>query len=319
MAIHEPIIHHLFHPGTGTWQFVVADPVTKSAVIIDPVLDFDPATATISTPSADKLLSLIHEQGYTVERLLETHAHADHLTASGYLQARLAERQNSRPATGIGKRITQVQETFAPRYGIPLEEYHNVFDHLFEDDEVFTIGNIEAKAMHLPGHTPDHMGYLIGGMTTESVDGLLLTALTSSGNLFCGDSLFNADVGSARCDFPGGNANDLYGSVRKVLALPGHYKLWTGHDYPPGGEGRKDPLPYQTVEEQRERNKHLRDGVAEEEFVAWRRERDGGLGQPRLIHYALQVNVRGGRLPKPSSAGDQMFRMPLKLGALSRW
>ncbi|KAH6696844.1 putative metallo-beta-lactamase domain protein [Plectosphaerella plurivora] len=295
MAPNEPIISHSFHPGTGTWQFLVADPLSKSAVIIDPVLDFDPATSTISTTSADHLLSLVKENGYNIERLLETHAHADHLTASGYLQARLAERQEVAPVTCIGKRITEVQQTFAPRYGIPVEEYRDVFDHLFEDEEVFTIGSVEAKVMHLPGHTPDHIGYLVGG------------------NLFCGDSLFNADVGSARCDFPGGNAHDLYVSVRKVLDLPGHYKLWTGHDYPPGGEGRKDPLPYQTVEEQREKNKHLRKGVVEEEFVTWRSERDGGLGQPRLLHYALQVNVRGGRLPRPNSAGDRLLQMPLKM------
>lgn len=157
------IISHVYHAGTGTWQFIVADPGTKSAVIIDPVLDFDPARAAISTSSADDLLFLAKKNDYTIERLLETHAHADHLSASGYLQGRLVEMQQSRPVISIGKGITQVQDTFATRYGIPREETENVFDHLFEDQEVFMIGGIEAKAMHLPGHTPDHMGYMIGG------------------------------------------------------------------------------------------------------------------------------------------------------------
>ncbi|RYO78962.1 hypothetical protein DL766_007488 [Monosporascus sp. MC13-8B] len=290
----EPAINHVFHPPTGTWQFVVADPTTKSAVIIDPVLDFDPAKATISTLTADALLTLVCEEGYKIEKLLETHAHADHITAASYLQTRLAEQQQSRPDVCIGRRISQVQETFAPRYGIPRGELEGAFDHLFEDDETFCVGSIKAKAIHLPGHTPDSMGYVIGS------------------NVFCGDSLFNADVGSARCDFPGGNALDLYASVRKILSLPENFKIWTGHDYPPGGEGRTAPLPCQTVREQKERNKHFRDGAAKNEFVEWRMERDGGLGEPRLLHYSLQVNVRGGRLPRVSDTGDRMLHVPIK-------
>ncbi|RYP23248.1 hypothetical protein DL765_001157 [Monosporascus sp. GIB2] len=290
----EPVINPIFHPPTGTWQFVVADPTTKSAVIIDPVLDFDPAKAAISTLTADALLSLVREQGYKIEKLLETHAHADHLTAASYLQMRLAEQQQPRPDICIGRRISQVQETFAPRYGIPRDELEGAFDHLFEDDEAFCVGSIEAKAIHLPGHTPDNMGYVIGS------------------NVFCGDSLFNADVGSARCDFPGGSALDLFASVRKILNLPENFKIWTGHDYPPGGEGRTAPLPCQTVGEQKERNKHVRDGVTKDEFVEWRKERDGGLGEPRLLHYSLQVNVRGGRLPRVSDTGDRMLHVPIK-------
>ena len=161
----EPIIHACFEPNTSTWQYIVADPATKAAVIIDPVLDFDPARNAISTESADGLLALVIEKGYTVERLLETHVHADHLTAANYLQSRLSEAagDQKKPVICIGKRIGGVQERFARRYGIAKDEYESAFDKLFDDDEVFHLGQLEAKAVHLPGHTPDHMGYLIGG------------------------------------------------------------------------------------------------------------------------------------------------------------
>lgn len=159
----EPTIHDIFETVTGTWQYIVADPSTKTAVIIDPVLDYDPAMQTITTTSADGLLSLIQNQGYKIDRILETHAHADHLTAASYLQSRLAQIQGSRPPIGIGKRIEQVQNLFGQRYGIAKEEWSGVFDKLFEDDETFSIGELTATAIHLPGHTPDHLGYQIGG------------------------------------------------------------------------------------------------------------------------------------------------------------
>lgn len=162
----EPVVKSIYHAQTGTWQFIVSDPVTKHAVVIDPVLDFDPAKAAISTTTADDLLSLVRGEGYTVEKILETHVHADHLTAASYLQTRLSEQQGSRPQICIGKRVAQVQDTFCPRYDIAKDEVHSVFDHLFQDDETFKIGNIEAKAIHLPGHTPDHLGYIIGGMSS---------------------------------------------------------------------------------------------------------------------------------------------------------
>jgi glyoxylase-like metal-dependent hydrolase (beta-lactamase superfamily II) len=163
----RPTIHNVFESKTGTWQYVVADPTTLTAVIIDPVLDYDPATQVITTDSADALLSLVKEKRYKVEKILETHAHADHLTAASYLQKRLTEEQGNRPPIGIGKRIGQVQKLFGQRYGIPAEEYEGVFDKLFDDDETFKIGNLTAKAIHLPGHTPDHLGYRIGGKPTH--------------------------------------------------------------------------------------------------------------------------------------------------------
>lgn len=162
-AAQEPTIHNVFENVTGTWQYIVADPSTSSAVIIDPVLDYEPATQAITTRSADELLSLVQEKGYKIEKIIETHAHADHLTSSSYLQSRLAQIQGHRPPIGIGKRIEQVQKLFGKRYGVTKDEYNHVFDKLFDDDETFSIGNLIAKAIHLPGHTPDHLGYQIGG------------------------------------------------------------------------------------------------------------------------------------------------------------
>ncbi|KAK0744175.1 beta-lactamase-like protein [Schizothecium vesticola] len=256
MSTPEPIIHTCFEPRTSTWQYVVADPSTKSAVIIDSVLDFDLSTSTISTETADGLLSLVKENGYTVRHILETHVHADHLTASRYLQQQLEQTNpdQTKPAICIGKRIHGVQERFAGRYGIEKAEYEGAFDRLIDDDDVFPLGELQVQAMHLPGHTPDHMGYMVGA------------------NVFCGDSLFNTDVGSARCDFPDGNAHELYAS---------------------------EPRAYTTVAEQKEANKHLKAGTSEAEFVAWRQGRDAGLAEPRLLHQALQFNIRAGRLPAP--------------------
>ena len=289
----------IFEPKTGTWQYIVADPTTKQAIIIDSVLDYDPATAQLSTKSADNLLAMVSKQGYTITHILETHAHADHLTASRYLQKQLQQRQTRRPEVCIGRRIKDVQSLFGPRYGIPQPELDEAFDRTFGDGEKFKFGSLEAEIIHLPGHTPDHIGYLIGS------------------NVFTGDSIFNPDVGSARCDFPGGSATALYKSMAKLLSLPPHYKLYTGHDYPPetreaSDRGAKE-MPYTTVERQRRENKHVKEGTKEEDFVRWRSDRDSGLSEPRLIHQALQVNIRGGRLPQPDSTGMRFLYVPLKV------
>ncbi|KAJ9303054.1 hypothetical protein DTO271G3_428 [Paecilomyces variotii] len=291
----EPIIHDIFETQTGTWQYVVADPSTLTAVIIDPVLDYDPTTQIITTSSADQLLSLIKEKNYKIDRILETHVHADHITAATYLQKRLGAEQGQLPPISIGKRIGQVQTLFSRRYSVPREEYENVFEKLFDDDETFSIGELWATAIHLPGHTPDHLGYKIGD------------------NVFCGDSLFNVDIGTARCDFPGGSANDLYNSGRKLLSLPDHVKIWPGHDYPPEGRG---PVPWISVKAHREKNTHLNDKVTEDEFVTFRKERDAKLAEPRLLHQSLQMNIRAGRLPKPTESGHRMLHLPLKLRVL---
>ncbi|KAH8817200.1 putative metallo-beta-lactamase domain protein [Xylogone sp. PMI_703] len=292
----EPIIHSVFESKTGTWQYVVADPSTLTAVIIDPVLDYDPATQALTTSSANSLLSLVKQNGYKVTWILETHAHADHLTAATYLQKCLAEQQGHRPPIGIGKRIGKVQELFSRRYGVPEEEYQTVFDVLLDDNQTIDIGELTATVMHLPGHTPDHLGYKIGD------------------NVFCGDSLFHADIGTARCDFPGGSAHNLFDSGRKLLNLPDHVKIWPGHDYPPEG---REAIPCMTVQEHKNQNKHLRDGVTEEQFVALRKERDQKLGEPRLLHQSLQINIRAGRLPQPTESGHRMLRLPLKTAGLN--
>ncbi|KAJ5721575.1 uncharacterized protein N7483_009509 [Penicillium malachiteum] len=291
-----PTVHNVFEPVTGTWQYIVSDESSRVAVIIDPVLDYDPTTQSITTHSADFLLSLIKEKGYKVERILETHAHADHLTAASYLQKQLMQLQGFQPSIGIGKRIEKVQKLFGQRYGLPSEEYETVFDKLFEDDEVFNIGSLSAKAIHLPGHTPDHLGYQIGD------------------NVFCGDSLFHTDIGTARCDFPGGDARDLYRSSRKLLALGEHVKIWPGHDYPP--DGRDSPIAWTSVADHKKQNKHVAENVSEKEFVAMRTERDAKLNAPRLLHPSLQVNIRAGRLPQPLDSGHRMLHLPLKLNGL---
>ncbi|KAE8356369.1 beta-lactamase-like protein [Aspergillus coremiiformis] len=292
-AAGEPTIHAVFENVTGTWQYVVADPSTSAAVIIDPVLDYDPASQVVATSSADTLLSLVKEKGYKVERILETHVHADHLTAAAYLQKQLSQEQGRKPPIGIGKRIGPVQRLFGRRYAVSPEEYNVVFDVLFDDDENFHIGNLTATAIHLPGHTPDHLGYKIGE------------------NVFCGDSLFHADIGTARCDFPGGDAHTLFNSGRKLLSLPDHVRIWTGHDYPP--EGREVPVPWLSVKDHKRQNRHLKDGITEEEFVSMRSERDAKLAEPRLLHQSLQINIRAGQLPKPTEYGHRMLHLPLKL------
>ncbi|KAK7413075.1 hypothetical protein QQX98_008023 [Neonectria punicea] len=290
----DTTIHDLFEPKTGTWQYVVADPETKHAVVIDPVLDFDPAKNTTSTETADAILSLVKEQNYLVVKILETHVHADHITSAGYLQSKLAHCQSQSPKICIGKRVGQTQEHFGRRYGIPDSEYKDAFDQLLDDDEIFSIGQLEAKTIHLPGHTPDHLGYVIGD------------------NVFCGDSLFNPDVGSARCDFPGGDASALYSSARKMLSLPENFKIWTGHDYPPGGDdGRANPLAATTVFEQNKSNKHLKGEVPKDEFIQWRTTRDAGLPAPRLLHQSLQLNIRAGKMPAESASGDRLLHIPV--------
>lgn len=207
---------------------------------------------------------------------------------------------------------------FGQRYGVSETEYKDVFGRLLSDDEVFRVGELSVQAVHLPGHTPDHLGYMVGGTSPSDVlhGPMKLVKLTDDiENIFCGDSIFHSDIGTARCDFPGGSATDLFNSARKLLSLPDSTKIWTGHDYPP--PGRETPVPWLSVAEHRKQNKHLMGDVSAEEFVRVRQERDKQLAEPKLLHQSLQTNIRGGRLPLPmvESGGKEyrFLRVPLKV------
>ncbi|KAK3669166.1 hypothetical protein LTR78_010952 [Recurvomyces mirabilis] len=287
----------LNHGFTGTWQYIIGDQQTHHAAVIDSVLDYNKETGVIGSESADGLLEVIQTQGYQVQWILETHAHADHLSASRYIQESLIQRGQKAPLVGIGQRINQVQQTMADIYKIPQSELQNTFDQTFTDDSSFFIGALEARVVHLPGHTPDHVGYIIGH------------------NIFTGDSMFNPDVGSARCDFPGGCATELYDSMQKLLAFPPDYRLYTGHDYPPkdrmiDGKVLSIPISYTTVGEQMASNKHVKTGTKKQDFVRWRAERDDTLSEPKLLRQSMHVNVRGGRLPATAVDGFKISSVP---------
>ena len=298
-SMDDPVVHTLYERQTGTWQYIVADPKTRHAAIIDSVLDFDPAKNEISTKSADELLEKVRAEGYIVDALLETHLHADHISAASYLRNQLTQSQNAVPSVCIGSGIAKMQKLFGDRYGVPDQEWRDAFDRTYSDGETFSIGDLQVEVLHLPGHTPDSVGYQIGL------------------NVFTGDSIFNPDLGSARCDFPQGSASALWKSMQRLLSLPPDCKLYTGHDYPPAdrvGNGESGiAKAFATVQEHKASNKHVKDGTLEHSFVDWRMQRDASLNEPKLINQALQFNIRGGRLPAPSSAGDRLIHVPLKL------
>ena len=271
---------------TGTVSYVVADAATRCAAIIDPVLDFDFKSGRTRTEQADRLLAHVHAEGLTVQWILETHAHADHLSAARHLQERVGGR------IAIGEHIREVQATFKKLYNLDRNFLPDgaQFDHLFRDDEVFRIGETEARALLVPGHTPADMAYLIGG------------------DVFVGDTLFMPDVGTARADFPGGNAHTLYRSMRRILDLPPTTRMFVCHDYPPQ---HRAPAWETTVAAQRAGNIHVHDGVTEEAFVAMRQARDAALDVPTLILPSIQVNIRGGQLPPPEDDGVSYLKIPL--------
>jgi glyoxylase-like metal-dependent hydrolase (beta-lactamase superfamily II) len=298
----EPSIITLHEPVTGTQQQIVFDPDTRKAVIIDSVLDYDKTTGTIATRSADEILAKVGHEGLHVTHILETHAHADHLSASRYLQDQLAGKSadGAKPLICIGRRIKDVQKNLAATYSIPNSAFDGAFNRYFDDGETFMIGNIYANVIALPGHTPDHIGYLIGS------------------NVFTGDSIFNPDVGSARCDFPGGSATDLYKSMTTLLALPEHFKIYSGHDYPPASRDIPGPQDFATVAEHRAHNKHVKVGTEEKDFVNWRSERDSGLSEPKLLKISMNVNLRGGRLPSTVVDGFPINDLPNSVARLAK-
>lgn len=281
-----PTIQAFFDPSTWTVSYVVSDPQTRAAAVIDPVLDYDFKSGHTDTGSADRVLAYLRERQLQVAWILETHAHADHLSGARYLQQRTGGR------IAIGANIRAVQATFKTLYNLERSFLPDgsQFDHLFADGEVFRIGGLEARALLVPGHTPADMAYLVDGA------------------VFVGDTLFMPDVGTARADFPGGDARTLYRSIHRLLALPGDTHVFVCHDYPPAG---REPRWETTVREQRAANIHVRDGITEDAFVAMRTARDATLDAPALILPSLQVNVRAGQLPPPDDNGVAYLRIPL--------
>jgi glyoxylase-like metal-dependent hydrolase (beta-lactamase superfamily II) len=282
-----PIVKTFFDEDTFTASHVVCDPASKKAAIIDSVLDYDMASGRTNTTSADKIIAYVHEQNLEVEWILETHVHADHLTAAPYLKQKLGGR------TGIGDKINVVQNTFANIFnaGSAFRRDGGQFDKLFAHGETFKLGNIGAKVMHTPGHTPACTTIIIGDAA------------------FVGDTLFMPDYGTARCDFPGGDARTLFRSIQKIFALPGETRLFMCHDYK--APDRDEFMFETTVAEERAKNIHVHDGVSEDEFVAMREARDKTLSMPQLILPSVQVNMCAGRLPPAEANGVSYLKIPL--------
>lgn len=282
----RPDVRGFFDPATNTISYVVSDPATGAAAIIDPVLDFTANNARTSTASADRLRAMVRDKGLTLVALLETHAHADHLSAAHYLHE----------ATGapiiIGSHICDVQAVFAPIFGASdVRRDGGDFHRLLADGETMALGELTLTAMHTPGHTPACMTYVVGDAA------------------FVGDTLFMPDYGTARCDFPGGDAATLYRSIQRILALPGDTRIFVGHDYLPAG--RSDYRWETSVAEQRAANIHVHEGISEADFVAMRTARDATLAAPQLILPSLQVNIRAGAMPPADANGQRYLRLPL--------
>jgi len=284
----HPIVTPFFHEDSSTWSYVVRDPDSKAAAIVDPVLDFDPKAGNTRAESAKALLDFVLREGLDVQWILETHAHADHLSAGDWLKDYLKQAKLS-----IGNGIRAVQKTFRPIFN--LGEHFPVdgsqFDHLFADGDSFSIGALDARVLAMPGHTSDSVAYQIGDA------------------VFVGDSIFMPDGGTARCDFPGGDATTLYRSIReRLFTLPTETRVYVCHDYSPGG---REKACQTTIGEQRRANIHVQDGITENTFVQMRETRDSTLPMPTLILPSVQVNIRAGKLPDPEDNGVQYLKLPL--------
>ena len=282
-----PKVQAFFDPQTNTISYVVRDPNGHAAAIIDSVLDFDHASGTTQTSSADKIIAYVKEQALDIQWLLESHVHADHLSAAPYIQDQLGGR------IGIGKNITLVQDTFGKVFneGTEFQRDGSQFDQLFDHGDVFHIGQMRVDVLHTPGHTPACLTYVIEDAA------------------FVGDTLFMPDFGTARCDFPGGSSQTLYESIQKILALPDETKIFVGHDYK--APGRDEYSWETTVGEQRKKNVHIGGDVKAEAFVKLRDERDAKLAMPKLIVPSLQINMRAGNMPPPDEHGDVFLKLPI--------
>ncbi len=284
--IQTPQVQAFIHEPTSSFSYVAWDERTRRAAVIDAVLDYDAVSGRVFSESADALIRFVREQGLTVEWVLETHAHADHVAAGAHVQSQLGGR------TGIGERIRIVQRHFRDVYHLErgFQADGRPFGHLFADFETFRVGEVEAQAIPTPGHTPDHLTYRIGDA------------------LFVGDTLFMPDSGTARCDFPGGDAQALYRSIQRLLELPDEIRMFVLHDYRPGGREYRYET---TVGEQRRRNIHVGAGRSEADFVKLRNQRDASLDLPALIIPAVQINIRGGELPPAEDNGIRYVKVPL--------
>jgi glyoxylase-like metal-dependent hydrolase (beta-lactamase superfamily II) len=288
MITEKPRIRAFFDEPTFTVSYLVGDPETSQAVVIDPVLDFDPNSGTVEVRSADAILAAAKKQGWHIAMVLETHAHADHLTAAPYIKGKTGAK------VGIGEHIREVQQVFQPVFEIDdLKPEAADFDVLLADGDRLQVGNMTIEVLHTPGHTPADVSYRIGDV------------------VFVGDTLFMPDYGTARADFPGGDAHQLYRSIRRLLSFPRETRLFMCHDYKAPG---RDAYAWETtVGEERDRSIHIHDGVGEEEFVAMRKARDATLGAPRLLLPSIQVNVRAGRFPPAEQNGVRYLKLPLRL------
>ena len=282
----RPNVHAFFDPDTWSLTYIVQDPNSGSCAIVDPVLDYEAASGQTTTESADEVVAKVEAENLTVEWILETHVHADHLSAAPYLQKRLGGK------IGIGAHIADVQNIFGNLFNAEPEFQRDgsQFNQLFADGDTFAIGGLTITAMHTPGHTPACMTYHIGD------------------SLFVGDTLFMPDFGTARCDFPGGNARALYQSIQRLFTLPPETRIFMCHDYMPNGR----EMRYETtVGEQKKFNIHLHDGISEEEFVTMRSAKDKTLSMPALMLPSVQVNMRAGELPPPEDNGIRYLKIPL--------
>ena len=284
----KPHIQAFFDEPTFTVSYLVGDPSTRQAVVIDPVLDFDPASGKADGRSAQRILDAAQAGGWTIAMVLETHAHADHLSAAPLIKAKTGA------LIGIGEHIREVQTIFRPIFdATDLKTDGSDFDRLFADGERFSVGEMEIEVLHTPGHTPADVSYVIGDA------------------VFVGDTLFMPDYGTARADFPGGDARQLYRSIRKLLALPRETRLFMCHDYK--APGRDEYAWETTVGEQRDGSVHVHEGVSEDEFAAMREARDAGMAAPRLLLPSIQVNIRAGRFPPAEANGVRYLKIPVKL------
>ncbi len=282
----NPLVESFFDPSTSTISYVVFEAHGTPCAVIDSVLDFDPKSGHTQTASADRIIDFVKREALQVAWILETHAHADHLSGAPYLRKHLGGKiaigENIRTVQGVFKKIFNLE----PEFRLDGSQ----FDHLFAFDEEFTIGRLKARALNVPGHTPADMAYVIGDA------------------IFVGDTMFMPDVGTARCDFPGGDAHRLYASAKRLLAFPDDTRLFMCHDYPPEG---RDPRWQTTVAEQRGHNIHIRDSISEDEFVAVRTARDATLPMPTLILPSIQVNIRAGELPPAEDNGVRYLKLPI--------